>query len=85
MPELSGIELAIQPKAICTACKILLFSGQAQTADLLKAARELGHDFALLTKPIHPKDLLYQIQKQNSRWTSNEPDSFRQPPQNLVP
>jgi len=85
MPELSGIELAIQLKGMCPACKILLFSGQSQTADLLKAARELGHDFHLLTKPVHPKDLLYQIQKQDSRWTSKELDSVRQPSQNLAP
>jgi DNA-binding NtrC family response regulator len=74
MPQLSGIDLAIQLKVICPACKILLFSGQSQTANLLKSARELGHDFHLLTKPVHPKDLLYQIQKQDSRWTSNELD-----------
>jgi DNA-binding NtrC family response regulator len=77
MPQLSGIDLAIQLKVICPACKILLFSGQSQTANLLKSARELGHDFHLLTKPVHPKDLLYQIQKQDSRWISNELDCVR--------
>jgi CheY-like chemotaxis protein len=77
MPQLSGIELAIQLKALCPECKILLFSGQSQTANLLRSARQLGHDFHLLTKPIHPKDLLLQIQKQDSRWTANELDSVR--------
>jgi CheY-like chemotaxis protein len=62
MPELSGIDLAIRMTAACPNCKVLLFSGQAATADLLATARAAGHDFALLTKPVHPKDLLAVIQ-----------------------
>jgi DNA-binding response OmpR family regulator len=61
MPNLSGIDLAIQIKEKCPACKILLFSGQAETLDLLGAARERGHDFSLLAKPVHPLELLRQI------------------------
>jgi DNA-binding NtrC family response regulator len=61
MPQLSGIDLAIQVKKFCPACKILLFSGQAATADLLGAARSQGHNFHLLSKPIHPTDLLREI------------------------
>jgi DNA-binding response OmpR family regulator len=63
MPELSGVELAIRIKALCPNCKVLLFSGQAATADLLLAAREQGHDFQLLSKPIHPTELLAQVGK----------------------
>ncbi len=63
MPELSGIELAVRIKKFHPECKILLFSGQAATADLLREARVQGHDFILLTKPVHPADLLAQIQK----------------------
>ena len=61
MPELSGIELAIQLRKKTPACKVLLFSGQAATADLLASARERGNDFTLLTKPVHPTDLLSTI------------------------
>jgi CheY-like chemotaxis protein len=61
MPELSGIDLAIRLTAECPDCKVLLFSGQAATADLLAKARKDGRDFALLTKPVHPKDLLAVI------------------------
>jgi CheY-like chemotaxis protein len=63
MPNLSGVELAIRIKEICPNCKILLFSGQAATADLLRNARERGHDFNVLSKPVHPKDLLQGIRK----------------------
>ena len=61
MPELSGIDLAIQIKEKYPNCKILLFSGQAATSDLLQSARERGHEFHLLTKPVHPTDLLQRI------------------------
>jgi CheY-like chemotaxis protein len=63
MPQLSGIELAVQVEAFCPDCKVLLFSGQAATADLLQAARADGHDFELVLKPVHPKDLLSKIQQ----------------------
>jgi DNA-binding NtrC family response regulator len=66
MPQLSGIDLAIQLQEKAPACKILLFSGQAATADLLSSAREKGHDFALLSKPVHPTDLLNAIRSLNS-------------------
>jgi CheY-like chemotaxis protein len=61
MPQLTGVELAIQIKAICPSCKVILFSGQAETADLLSAAHEQGHDFTLLSKPVHPVDLLRHV------------------------
>jgi DNA-binding NtrC family response regulator len=63
MPQLSGIDLAIQTQAHCPDCKILLFSGQASTTDLLGEARKLGHHFTLLPKPLHPKDLLQEIKR----------------------
>lgn len=62
MPVLSGIELAIQVRGHCPECKILLFSGQAATSYLLEHARSKGHDFDLISKPVHPTDLLKKIQ-----------------------
>lgn len=61
MPEMSGIELAIKIKALCADCKVLLFSGQAATADLLSAAKAEGYEFEVLLKPVHPKDLLNRL------------------------
>jgi FixJ family two-component response regulator len=69
MPELSGIDLAIQLRECCPNCKVLLFSGQASTAHLLDAARANGHDFELLLKPVHPAGLLMKIRN----WTETEP------------
>jgi CheY-like chemotaxis protein len=61
MPVLSGVELAIRLKKDCPACRVLLFSGQAATANLLEAARKDGHDFELLSKPIHPSEFLLKV------------------------
>jgi DNA-binding response OmpR family regulator len=61
LPGMSGIDLAITIKRIFPDCKIILFSGQASTADLLAAANRDGHQFLLLNKPIHPGDLLARI------------------------
>jgi CheY-like chemotaxis protein len=58
MPGISGIELAIQIKAQCPECKILLSSGQAATYDLLQDARRRGHNFQLLDKPVPPATML---------------------------
>jgi CheY-like chemotaxis protein len=61
LPGMSGIELAITIRRIFPDCKIILFSGQASTADLLAAARKDGHQFTLLNKPLHPQDLLSRV------------------------
>jgi DNA-binding response OmpR family regulator len=67
MPDLSGIDLAIQIRAQYPNCKILLFSGQANTADLLESARSQGHDFHLILKPVHPTELLAAIGRLRDR------------------
>jgi DNA-binding response OmpR family regulator len=61
MTDLNGIDAAIKIRAILPACKILLFSGQAATADLLDRARNQGHEFEILAKPVHPQDLLARL------------------------
>jgi DNA-binding response OmpR family regulator len=61
MPGLSGIELAIALTKSVPECKILLFSGQAATVDLLAKARTMGHNFTTLSKPVHPKDMLRRV------------------------
>jgi CheY-like chemotaxis protein len=58
---MTGIEAAIQTRAKLPKCKILLFSGQAATADLLERARTQGHEFEILAKPVHPTDLLAKL------------------------
>src|SRR5436190_11313528 len=52
MPDMNGIEAAIRIRRVLPDCKILLFSGQAATADLLEKARAQGHEFEILAKPV---------------------------------
>ncbi len=61
MSDLNGIEAAIQIRELLPNCRILLFSGQAATADLLEKARAQGHEFEILAKPVHPQDLLAKL------------------------
>jgi DNA-binding response OmpR family regulator len=61
MPGMNGIELAIALSRSVSDCKVLLFSGQASTVDLLDKAQHAGYDFNLILKPVHPADLLARI------------------------
>jgi CheY-like chemotaxis protein len=61
MPGMTGIDLAISLTQTIPGCKVLLFSGQAATVDLLDKARDAGHNFTTLTKPVHPTDMLRRI------------------------
>jgi CheY-like chemotaxis protein len=61
MPDMDGIQAAINIRSFLPDCKILLFSGQAATADLLENARAQGHEFEILGKPVHPSDLLAKL------------------------
>jgi CheY-like chemotaxis protein len=61
MADLNGIDAAIRIRALLPRIKILLFSGQAATADLLEKARAKGHEFEILAKPVHPQDLLTKL------------------------
>jgi CheY-like chemotaxis protein len=61
MADLNGIDAAIRIRELLPSIKILLFSGQAATADLLEKARAQGYEFEILAKPVHPQDLLSRL------------------------
>ena len=61
MADLNGIDAAIRIRALLPGIKVLLFSGQAATADLLEIARAQGYEFEILAKPVHPQDLLSRL------------------------
>jgi CheY-like chemotaxis protein len=63
MPGMNGIELAIAIRRQFPGCHILLFSGQAETMEILEDAKRRGYDFELLAKPLHPDELLTRIEK----------------------
>ena len=61
MPGMTGVQLAIAVTEMLPDCKILLFSGQATTVDLLCEARKSGYNFTTLSKPVHPTDMLRRV------------------------
>ena len=61
MEGMSGIEAAIRISKIAPHCRVILFSGQAATADLLEHAEADGHHFELLLKPVHPRALIERL------------------------
>lgn len=61
MPGITGIETAIRVRTMLPSCKVLLFSGHAATANLLEKTRAQGYEFEILTKPVHPADLLARV------------------------
>jgi CheY-like chemotaxis protein len=63
MPGMNGIELGIAIRRDFPACQVLLFSGQAATAEMLKDASAHGHSFELLAKPVHPVELLGKVEQ----------------------
>lgn len=63
MAEMNGIDTVIQIRELFPAIKILLFSGQAATANLLDNARAKGYEFEILAKPVHPQDLLAKLRE----------------------
>jgi|SRR5580693_1945537 CheY-like chemotaxis protein len=60
---MTGIEAAIRISRMLPACRVILFSGQAATADLLQHARAEGHSFEIISKPVHPQVLLNLLTK----------------------
>jgi DNA-binding NtrC family response regulator len=62
MPGMNGIDLAIHFRSMHPLCRVLLFSGQAVTSNLLEQARRRGYNFDVLAKPVHPADLLAKLQ-----------------------
>ena len=63
MEGMTGIDAAIRITKIVPNCRILLFSGQAATADLLERAEAAGHRFELILKPVHPRVLLERLRQ----------------------
>jgi CheY-like chemotaxis protein len=57
MAGMSGIEAGIQIRQMLPGCRVVLFSGQTSTGELIRRAISEGHYFEVLTKPVHPKAL----------------------------
>lgn len=63
MPGMNGVELGIRIRKLLPKCRIILFSGQTATVDLLQDARTQGHEFEIVPKPIKPQTLISIIRQ----------------------
>jgi len=63
MPDLNGIQLARAIRSLCARARIVLFSGNVDTASLLNDASMEGHLFEILAKPVHPVTLLKALEE----------------------
>lgn len=67
MPAMNGFELALKIKETLPNCRLLLFSGQASTAQLAQNAIQSftrkGYRFELLPKPLRPEALLKKLEE----------------------
>ena len=61
MPELDGVTMAMRIRESMPQVAVLLFSGQAGTLDLLRAAEEKGFHFELLEKPMQPAEIIRKV------------------------
>ncbi|MGH9716006.1 MAG: response regulator [Candidatus Acidiferrales bacterium] len=63
MPGMNGVEFGVRVRSLLPRCRILLFSGQTATVDLLRDARKHGHEFEIVPKPIKPQTLISMIRE----------------------
>lgn len=70
MPGLNGIETAKAILKQLPRCRIILFSGQAASTDLLAKAESEGYPFEILAKPADPEVLLSAISETQSLRTA---------------
>ena len=61
MPHMTGVELGMRLREELPKTRILLFSGQAATTELMRKAQQDGYNFELFPKPIHPDDLIAKL------------------------
>jgi CheY-like chemotaxis protein len=61
LPGMNGIDLAIVLKEQYPQVRVFLFSGRAATTDLLEVARQQGHSFEVIAKPVHPTVFLEML------------------------
>ncbi len=61
MPGMNGLAMAKTIRTAYPDCRVLLFSGNADTQDLLDAARREGHTFEVLAKPVPPPQMLEKV------------------------
>jgi DNA-binding NtrC family response regulator len=61
MPDIDGIQAAIEITRIFPLCQVLLFSGHVDNQQLVDDYQEKGHKFEFIEKPLHPQQLISKL------------------------
>jgi DNA-binding NtrC family response regulator len=61
MPEIDGIQAAIEITKTFPLCRVLLFSGHVDNRRLIDDYQEKGHKFEFVEKPLHPQQLISKL------------------------
>jgi len=76
IPGMNCMDVCTRIQATHPECRIFLFSGQAETNDLIESARAAGHEWELLVKPLHPDVLLAKLDSLNPAQRQTRPRRF---------
>ena len=63
LDDMSGIQAAVRMKALLPDLHVFLISGQTATEEMLAKEKADGFGFEVLTKPVHPRDLLSRLRE----------------------
>jgi DNA-binding NtrC family response regulator len=63
MPGMNGLDLAVEMVRMAPDCRVILFSGHATAGEMYAEMISRGYDFAWLTKPVHPADMVERVFK----------------------
>ncbi|HTM89646.1 MAG TPA: response regulator [Terriglobales bacterium] len=63
LPGIDGVEVAIRACRSAPNCKVVLFSGRPDAAELLAQAQARGYHFEILAKPARPQELLEKMRE----------------------
>lgn len=58
LPGMNGVEFAMHLTTFHSDCRLLLVSGQPDSAEILDAAAQKGFPLEVFAKPVHPATLL---------------------------
>lgn len=59
--DLNGMDTAIRIRSMLPNLRVVLLTGQTATADIVAKSKALNLGFDVLTKPVHPKELIKKL------------------------
>jgi len=63
LPQMNGVQLAIELRKSLPSAEVILLSGQAGITEIVERGSREGYTFELISKPVHPEKLLQHLRK----------------------